>query len=524
MPTPKIETLRPYVDESRPFGPTNAKDILDQDAANLLFDSENRIYQSFIANPTIIVGRRGSGKTAYLYSEYHAKRYSYVLECDTAQHFGKILREISTTLDGPFFPEEVADLWDTTFTIFFLEVLAQREKTTRLPLTRDYLAKFGFSKEYKIENLLWKTVDIMHKNFSDGKIGAILDAVKVISNVTLDEAKNEMIAALGKRNAKAVLLLDSLDGYQSSFEKVPHAITGLLKCLGGFNKENQPFHIRFCLPAELYHRFSELSSNPLKDFEKHVTLHWVSAELLSIAARRIQLYAELHHKDLFDTIKRLNPDKRDDARYVFFTIFPRETLNSLGFLEDTLAYILRHTQLLPRQFLRFLNAIMNKNKRLGGNYLSVKPEAVQQGVAETEETITKEIFSAFKPIYPSTQNVCLRCIPELPLTFSYGELQEVFTKFGKKAMGGDDYFDFRKMLIEIGAIGKIIEEKERYYIGEFEYNVPHRLVVSTDDEFCLHPLFASMFSFKRPKNRNMSRTIYPYGTDIETEDRREFPK
>ena len=45
----------------------------------------------------------------------------------------------------------------------------------------------------------------------------------------------------------------------------------------------------------------------------------------------------------------------------------------------------------------------------------------------------------------------------------------------RAAMQGDDfdmdYRSFKAMLVEVGAIGKQIDETEMYYEAEFEYNV-----------------------------------------------------
>lgn len=118
--------------------------------------------------------------------------------------------------------------------------------------------------------------------------------------------------------------------------------------------------------------------------------------------------------------------------------------------------------------------------------------------------------------------MCERCIPELPFRFEVGKLHEVFNKHGKKAMGTDDFEDFRRMLIEIGAVGRVLGETERYVTGLFEYTVPHRLVTSTDDELCLHPVFLKVFSAKKPPLGGTRKTVYPFGTDVDGRDYRDW--
>ena len=188
--------------------------------------------------------------------------------------------------------------------------------------------------------------------------------------------------------------------------------------------------------------------------------------------------------------------------------------------ESVIPYILRHTQLLPRQFFRYLNGIFVKNRRLGNDYLKISSQAIKDGVAEHEQFIIGEIFSAFKYAYPDARRVCERCIPELPYAFSYSLLHKMYTRHAKAVMVGGDYYDFVRMLVEIGCVGRVIGGTDRYHIGEFEYTRPSRLTVSTSDTLCLHPVFSKILSARRPDING--KVIYPYGSDVQGIDHRDW--
>ncbi len=182
------------------------------------------------------------------------------------------------------------------------------------------------------------------------------------------------------------------------------------------------------------------------------------------------------------------------------------------------AYILRHTQLLPRHLLMFLNSIFEKQRKLNeSKYPQISEAAVKSGIAQIEYRLCQEIFSGYQTLYPDANAVCEACIPELPLQFSHSDLQRVFNRFGKKASGYKDYWDFKRLLVETGIIGRVISETDRYIIGRFEYTVPHKLVVSTADSLCLHPVFAEVYNFK---DHGATRTVYPYGSDPDGEEYR----
>ena len=164
-----------------------------------------------------------------------------------------------------------------------------------------------------------------------------------------------------------------------------------------------------------------------------------------------------------------------------------------------------------------MNSIHDQARRQNGNgELHYNEQAVRKGISAVEETIVQEIFVAFNPIYPLAEQVCNQCIPELHHKFSIGDLERVFRTHGKKAMGTDDFFDFKRMLIEIGAIGRVLDDAGRYIQAEFEYTTSHKLVTSTDDMLCFHPLFTEVFSAKIREKK----PVYPYGSRIEDRDYR----
>jgi hypothetical protein len=62
------DTIRPYITKDEPFGPIDSVDIdpKDTDVMNRLFERHNWIYKNLHQRPSIIMGRKGAGKTYYL--------------------------------------------------------------------------------------------------------------------------------------------------------------------------------------------------------------------------------------------------------------------------------------------------------------------------------------------------------------------------------------------------------------------------------------------------------------------------
>lgn len=514
-----------YIKHGQAFGPTDAglirehKNVLKQ-----LFDPQNKICGALQKNPSIIIGRRGSGKTAFLYSVLSDQQYTIIQEIKTSKTFSKIVEIIEKNSRRHLFVEDIADLWEELFYFALMTKMAEnyKWKYDELRLISDYLAKEGLSSASSFDTFLWKLIEVIRKRAGNNLVGAIADIIKEITGITFENAKLLINKILQDDKQRAILLLDSLEQYPTSIPSVAHALSGLLKCVGQFNTRNENFNLRLCLPAELYHVFLDVTSNPLKDLApaNTITLHWSAGELLSVAAHRLSLYLTLYFPELNNQLPQINLINRENIQALFKQFFPDQiTNNKLKINEDPLAYILRHTQLQPRHLLIYLNAIFEMQRELNPSlYPRISEEAIKSAIKKTEHLLCEEVFSGFKTLYPTARAVCETCIPELPLRFSNSELQKVFTRKGKKSSTFTDFWDFHRLLIETGIIGRVIRDREteRYIIGRFEYTEPHKLVVSTEDELCLHPVFAEVYNYKESKD---VKTIYPYGSDPEEDYR-----
>jgi hypothetical protein len=515
------ELMRGHITDDEPFGPVDAQEIESLRAREILFESHNKIYKILHKRPSIVVGRKGSGKTSYLHTVYFDRYYDYVIELSTPAAFVNIIESIEKMTKGAVFPESVADLWETVLWIGLFSQIRQKlnKRSRATKLINDYLGKIGIREEGTLDDVLWNITEVLSEKAAGKPIGIIADILRHTDTVTYKDTKECLLKELNEIKKRAVILLDSLDEFSLQTKSVSRALQGLLKCIGNSNKPSTRVDIRFCLPAELYHVFLNLSSNPNKDFRRQLTLHWVASELLLVAAQRLSLYIYLYDvKELKKGSKIIIKDKKE-AQRLFDSIFPEKVTGKLGVDEDPLAYIYRHTQLLPRHLLILLNSIFDKNKKYQekGTF-KITETALRKGIFAVEEKIVREIFVAYKSVYPSAREVCEQCIPELKHKFSIGDLERVFRTHGKKAMGTDDFFDFKRMLIEIGAVGRVVGDSDKYIQGVFEYTVPYQLITSTDDMLCLHPLFTEIFSAKTPEKKS----VYPYGSRIEDRDYRDW--
>lgn len=518
-----LDTIRPYITRDEPFGPIDSIDIASTDikALEQLFQQHNWIYKNLRNRPSIIIGRRGSGKTYYLRSVFFDKQYDFYVELRTAHVLGYVARVIQRMTKEVIFPETVSELWET---ILWIGVLSEIRKHPVLPLDdlnliNAYLERVGVREHGKVEDALLNVATILDEIMNQNTQNAASDFLRGSNEISIDDAKAAVSRSLESSKKTFVVLMDSLDDFHLDIDSVARSLQGLLKVVGAMNKPRDVVDVRFCLPSEVYHRFIKISSNPNKDFRRALKLQWTAGELILLGAQRLMLYLALYYPDFWKGILPLEPTRRTDALKLFQAVLPEKITNHTGFQEETISYILRHTQLLPRHFLMLLNSIF-KNSGISQprHPFPVSQDRIVNGIRQMEEFMVGEIFVAFKLIYPTAEETCRRCLPELGHKFTQADLHKVFTRHGKAVFGSDSLFDFQRMLLEIGAVGRAIPGKESdlYIKGYFEYTVAHELVLSQDDELCIHPLFSGIF-----RRGTKDRPVYPYGSVLDDDDYRD---
>lgn len=525
--------IRKYITHTRPFGPIDSSDVSTTDTEEMqeLFDRNNNIYRTLESHTSVLIGRKGSGKTAYLRSTFlDAQPGSIeVVQLRTASTFLEVIKALNKELGAVYFVEVIADIWETLLMCGALSDVVGKylSKDPALRPAADYLGKLGVNIEAPrtADDVLWTVVRTLSSRKNDNFVGNLAAVIRDVAGTSYTGAKAAVEDFLERTDRNVVILLDSLDEYSLDTAEVERAISGLLKCVGRFPAKFDRIHLRFCLPAELYHRFQQVSANPAKDFQRSLILRWRPQELISIAAHRLKIYLREHHP-LFYAERQLlqaEPDERKSAERILYSVLPPKLVNARGAEEDTLVYLMRHTQLLPRHLLMYLNRIFDRsNLQDRPNAPSVSAGDLLDGVHETEETIIQELFGAYKPIYPRARQVCEACLPELPQSFPQGALHKVFNRHGKAKMYSDDFVEFRKLLVEIGALGKCLGTTERYVEGEFQYTVPNQLSISVEEELCVHPMFMRVFNGPRRMAQHEGPVVLPRGSRITDKDFREL--
>ena len=532
------DVLRNYFGPDQPFGPINASRITDPEACRQLFDTENKVYAELTSHPSLslIVGRRGSGKTALLRSELLRNNYAIALELPAAESFQQVVKSIEEFPVRVSPAESVSKVWSYILWIALLTEIRARFPG-EAPQVHQYLDGLHYGNEedegigfhaapqqgvstthdpYVVMREVLRKIRRYANDHMDGDaIDAAYDFVERLTfgGASFQQARQAAIDCLGAKGP-AIILMDSLDDFKLEHEANQNSLRGLLRCQAEFHAPNQPCTLRCCLPAELMNPiYMHLSDNPLKDFGNKLNVTWRAHELLRIAAHRFRKYIQFNDPESFEAeFRHYQLEKPEHLKEFWQRVMPQRITNRFGSYEDPTAMILRHTQLLPRQLLVILNSVAVQNHRITGHgrFDRFEEQAVCEGLQEAENTICREIFNAYRSTYPGAEDICKRCVPFFPFRFRDGELHAIYNRHGKAVPFATDYEDFRTILVGIGGIGRVTKETDRYIEGEFMYSTNNNLNFQGNELLCVHPAFSNVFGQGSSAESFAPKVVYPH--------------
>jgi hypothetical protein len=186
-----MDPMKPYITEDEPFGPIDSTDIdpRDVNALEKLFEQHNRIYRHLHHRPSIILGRKGSGKTSYLRSVYFDRKYDYFTEIRTAHVLGHISKVIQRMSGAAVFPETLAELWENILWVCVLsEIRRYPLSQDRLSLINVYLEKVGVHNSSNVDDVLWKLAGIFDQVIEESPNEGITEILKRFDRVARSTA------------------------------------------------------------------------------------------------------------------------------------------------------------------------------------------------------------------------------------------------------------------------------------------------------------------------------------------------
>lgn len=516
--------LNDFVTNNEPLGPFRHESFEnDLESSTKILANVSPLESVFRDQPTVIIGRQGSGKTAAIAAYRSFAKYG--------RFYGSIENDIK---EKSGFNIAVVD-WGQ-FHEMVRNVAIRASNETPPDLHADFIYAETLEKYW--EDIFWDLIfQTFYKASLDDdnikcEVGSVIklyntedvlgsESVSVRANVDslFESAKREVLVCLKTFERKCLILIDTMENYpvrSPMFEKV---ISGFLKCVNSFSSKHSDIKVVFCIPEEIEHFFETGSSNQVKDFGSAARLEWKPSDLLRVVAERYRIYLSLHGHDedrhFFSDLKKKDFSRRDDIQWLFNNIMERRVVNRKGDEEDSLAYMIRHTQLLPREFILIFNeAIRRSRDSIGpGSKRWITAKAIVDAVEAHEVTLGDFILSPYKRIYPRLMEALDVVMPQMTVICRGSDLDALSRQF--KGRIEEELINPWRMLFSMGVLGYLDTDaqgepadKDRYVYANFCYNSKFASPFHDDRLYCVHPLFSRRWGMNR-SSQHSKQFVYP---------------
>jgi hypothetical protein len=512
--------LRRALTQREPLGPSQ-QELLDDVAAGRLLDHQVIQFRDLSSKPyMLLLGRKGAGKSSML-AEIRLKMSGgrrrltpgdtlpkpgdpFVIPVMSWEHFLDIAMSVSARTRGlPMEPELVPAefykncwyerLWDELIRYFYNFAYSDEARDTLHPV-RDFI---------NADRPFAGPADMEAKRLFEAARRCVLDL-------------------LNARKSRLYFLFDSMERYPVRNPSFTKTFGGLFPALNKINSESDRIQVSFCIPEEIETFLGDASVNFFKDFASSCRIRWRPIDLLRITAHRFRLAMAIHDPEFHSEIRSHDYSSREGLHKLFSRILPLTIENSLGRREDPIAYVIRHTQLLPRHVVATFNAILARNFDATGGYRKIGEDAVVAGVRHVQKLIAHDVLYHYEQIYPRFIAVCRETLPELEPICTYAQLQKLHRRMAGRIE--DDIPSAWEKLFQMGVLGRSerylqsssrsFAEGDRYCYGMFHFNSDSALGLASDGEYCFHPVFSRAFGIAR--RTGDSRVVYPANVDMVT--------
>lgn len=461
----------------------------------------------------LVVGRRGCGKTSLSrYFSFQGRlRASRCIDVDEPTIYEDVFarlvanRSVGNEHALAFFERA----WElVVWTLIFQELRDDSDVIARACPFPDWRPP---------SELIVDTLGALVAELADVEDLRMLEAIRLrLRDYTHTEARHAVIALTRRR--PIIVAIDSLEHYDVYDESIMFMIAGLIQCAAGFQNHHvrDGIHVKAFVTAEVFpHLQEKVLANPLKFSHDPVYLSWRPKDLLRLVSWRF-------HQHLYTTAPEELPTRPIDwdrfqsvYENVWAPFFGTNLANAVGHEEDTFAYILRHTQMRPRQLVVICNAIARRarDERTFPRFL---PAQIVEAVHQAELELATEVLNSYSRIHKSAGEI-VGALVRAPVRFPGRFLDKVAKRTAGAWPAGTYRIDaFRRLVAELGVVGRVRNEnaERRVVSADFEYAGRTRLELQPDDECVIHPMFFNRLHVRH----DHPWTVYPFPDHVSLAD------
>lgn len=488
-----------------PFGENSCereKAILKDNYPKYYFENTHFGKKALARQTYLIIGRRGTGKSSLIeyFSFYNKRKQTRCIDINEPEIYQVVLEKVARVLqENSDFPmPKIRLLWEYVIWALIFKEYSKKEDIIRAADMLDYRD----DNKTTPSRIILKVIQSLVARFTGinkNEIEGILDDIKEkISSEVFEKAKLSVIEY--SRVQEAIIAIDSIEDYPVSNNAMMNSIASLIEFASEFNVlySQHGLHLKVFVSAEVYpHLLTSVISNPLKFVNDPLFLHWRPKDLLRFICWRWYMY-------LRDT-KQIDPDITVDfdkpqqmMEKLWTPYFGNMLTNGAGCEEPSFPYILRHTQLRPRQLVIICNKLFNLSCD-SDDRPHVTSETIREAISSVEFDLANEIINAYKKIYENADRI-LDALTGLPMVFKGKDLDRVARRTVSQ-WHNQDYssYNFRAIVAELGIVGKIrhFDKRSGIIAADFEFCQRGRLSITETDDCVFHPLFFKKFNVQK---------------------------
>lgn len=476
-----------------------------------LYFDETPFNDAAISDQTyLIVGRRGTGKTALsqYFSFQEILRSPIYIDVDQPAVYEQVLSDIAATASEvrEIAIPRIVRIWEYIIWRLILERVRAEARSGDKSTEPEVKGKGASERINWLFNYLFA---LLHES-PDKRLDERID--RLLSHEEIATAKTEILKVAAKR--PIIIALDTLEKYDISRQPLMNAMAALIQFAATFNLNyrDRGIHLKVFMSGEVFpYLKAEVIQNPLKSIKNPVYLFWRSKDLLRLIGWRFYQYLQARNQLRLESQKEIDWTKHRDVRAKMWDpYFGDQISNSRNKREDTLAYVLRHSQKRPRQVIVLCNSIADhaiRNRR----FPIFAESDIRRGVRSAESELAIEIINSFSAFYPQVSEI-VNGLMHMPMLFTGNELD-------KRAHETAAYWPtktyapakFRELVAELGIVGRVCRKTESHIQAVFEYSLRDGLELTHRDECVIHPMFYSRLNI----DLNSELVVLPIATDQE---------
>jgi hypothetical protein len=438
----------------------------------------------------LIIGRRGSGKSslAHYFGFQKTIERAVLIDVDEPAFYEDALLKISKVCEAETNPDLSVQrmvhvwtlgIWSLLFHTFFddSDVIA----TASLAL--------GRAGSTSLRQVLGRCFEVLlGKLDATGELARHLEASLQSGAVQRGQAAVLEIA----KTRPVFVAIDTIERYRANDEPLMVATSALIQASFAFNRKyaKQGVHIKTFIPSEVFPSISDkYSINTLKYIQDEVYLHWRPRALVRLVCWRLSRFMESHDRSRPSGLRSVRWEAFDSVLHdVWESHFDSHVANRVNVLEPSFVYVLRHTQMRPRQLVVLCNQIARLARRRG-TFPKFSSDLICRAIWDTENKLAKEVISSYEGTYPNVSEI-VAALKGVAARFKGNLLDKVAHSTASSwPQGHYSQAAFRQLVGELGIIGRVRRESNGIIEADFEYALDNRISLNARDDCVVHPMF-----------------------------------